>query len=130
MKLIKNCEVCGDVLSKYKCPNCLIFYCSLVCYKRHKEEKCEKKEVLGTLPCTDLQRINLDIGEDEQLGQEKLQLLSTSCDLKNLLSNPHLRTMLNALDNTTNKSELIERFMQEPIFIEFADKCLSIVKPS
>jgi len=39
-KRILRCEVCLDQNFKYTCPQCQIVYCSLVCYKRHKESTC------------------------------------------------------------------------------------------
>nr|XP_023886508.1 zinc finger HIT domain-containing protein 3 isoform X4 [Quercus suber] len=38
----RKCEVCNEALSKYKCPSCLVPYCSLVCFKKHKEIPCAK----------------------------------------------------------------------------------------
>ncbi|KAJ9565012.1 hypothetical protein OSB04_000978 [Centaurea solstitialis] len=38
----KACKVCEEAESKYKCPACLIPYCSLVCFKKHKEISCIK----------------------------------------------------------------------------------------
>ncbi|KAL6942097.1 hypothetical protein ACO0QE_003263 [Hanseniaspora vineae] len=32
-----NCEVCQEETFKYKCPACQLKYCSLACYKTHKE---------------------------------------------------------------------------------------------
>ena len=33
------------VLSKYKCPSCLVKYCSVACFKLHKElEYCKKAD--------------------------------------------------------------------------------------
>ncbi|RVW79748.1 hypothetical protein CK203_058226 [Vitis vinifera] len=32
----RECKVCNEAASKYKCPSCLIPYCSLVCFKKHK----------------------------------------------------------------------------------------------
>ncbi|XVE72812.1 hypothetical protein DITRI_Ditri11bG0068800 [Diplodiscus trichospermus] len=50
----RQCQVCNQAQSKYKCPSCLVPYCSLACFKRHKEIPCVKpessKENLGT-PC-------------------------------------------------------------------------------
>ncbi|XP_049412159.1 uncharacterized protein LOC125875116 isoform X2 [Solanum stenotomum] len=40
----KKCQVCDEVQSKYKCPNCFIPFCSLVCFKKHKEIPCGKPE--------------------------------------------------------------------------------------
>lgn len=36
-KIIEPCEICTEIPSKYKCPVCRIKYCSVVCYKVHKE---------------------------------------------------------------------------------------------
>ena len=34
------CSVCKTVEKKYKCPVCMIFYCSLDCFKIHKTTTC------------------------------------------------------------------------------------------
>ncbi|KAH9623215.1 hypothetical protein KSS87_006217 [Heliosperma pusillum] len=34
------CLVCSEAKSKYKCPTCVIPYCSLACFKKHKETPC------------------------------------------------------------------------------------------
>ncbi|TGZ85003.1 hypothetical protein EX30DRAFT_14231 [Ascodesmis nigricans] len=31
-----QCDLCHSAIAKYKCPTCLIPYCSLACYKPHK----------------------------------------------------------------------------------------------
>ncbi|KAF9586904.1 hypothetical protein IFM89_039881 [Coptis chinensis] len=38
----RKCEVCKETQSKYKCPTCFTPYCSLPCFKKHKEIPCEK----------------------------------------------------------------------------------------
>ncbi|KAJ0251610.1 HIT-type Zinc finger family protein [Hirschfeldia incana] len=38
-----TCEICEKVVSKYKCPSCLVPYCSLGCFKKHKESPCANK---------------------------------------------------------------------------------------
>jgi len=45
-----GCEVCfvADNQGKYKCPNCLLRYCSVSCYREHKNAPCEKKEPAST----------------------------------------------------------------------------------
>lgn len=52
-----------------------------------------------------------------------------SADLKKCLSNPHVRTLLEKLDKSPYPDELIQEYMQEPIFTEFVDECLKIVQP-
>ncbi|RDB16823.1 hypothetical protein Hypma_002376 [Hypsizygus marmoreus] len=36
-KLPSKCEVCSANESKYTCSTCLVAYCSVTCYKKHKE---------------------------------------------------------------------------------------------
>ncbi|NWH90092.1 ZNHI3 protein, partial [Aegithalos caudatus] len=69
--------------------------------------------------------------EDEQdrVPLHKLKLLGESEELRDLLRNPHLRQLLLALERARDKSSLLRRFMQEPLFVEFADCCLSVVEP-
>ncbi|XP_038684660.1 zinc finger HIT domain-containing protein 3 isoform X4 [Tripterygium wilfordii] len=38
----RQCLVCNEAQSRYKCPSCLVPYCSLVCFKKHKETPCSK----------------------------------------------------------------------------------------
>ncbi|XP_074269444.1 uncharacterized protein LOC141592605 isoform X2 [Silene latifolia] len=38
----QQCLVCSEAKSKYKCPTCVIPYCSLACFKKHKETPCVK----------------------------------------------------------------------------------------
>ncbi|XVF32264.1 hypothetical protein REPUB_Repub17cG0066900 [Reevesia pubescens] len=40
----RQCQVCNQAQSKYKCPSCLVPYCSLACFKTHKETPCTKPE--------------------------------------------------------------------------------------
>ena len=44
------------------------------------------------------------------------------------MANKHLRDMLVQVNSSTRISQDIELAMQEPIFCEFASKCLEIVK--
>ena len=53
----KICQVCKVDVKKYKCPTCKIVYCSLKCYKQHKED--------GTCEALKLQ---LDEKRREDLG--------------------------------------------------------------
>ncbi|CAI9768702.1 unnamed protein product [Fraxinus pennsylvanica] len=54
---IKKCGVCDEAQSKYKCPTCLIPYCSLICFKKHKEIPCSKPESLSGEKLTETETI-------------------------------------------------------------------------
>eukprot|EP00271_Cylindrocystis_brebissonii_P020419 TRINITY_DN6749_c0_g1_i1.p1 TRINITY_DN6749_c0_g1~~TRINITY_DN6749_c0_g1_i1.p1 ORF type:complete len:191 (-),score=26.33 TRINITY_DN6749_c0_g1_i1:693-1265(-) len=38
----RKCGVCSEASFKYKCPSCALPYCSLTCYRQHKEVPCSK----------------------------------------------------------------------------------------
>ena len=45
-----------------------------------------------------------------------------------MLGNPHLRRIIKSLDTSSSPQTDMEAAMQEPIFTEFADQCLSLVE--
>ncbi|XP_066434692.1 zinc finger HIT domain-containing protein 3 isoform X4 [Eleutherodactylus coqui] len=128
-----SCLVCASEAAKYRCPRCRLRYCSLGCCKRHKEE-CVPQEApspsgLTRLPDVWPTRDDL-LGQDDDsdtVPSQKLMLLGSSQELKALLLNTHLRGLLVTLDQTENKDEALKKYMQEPLFVEFADKCLVLV---
>ena len=129
MKLKTKCEVCNDSFSKYRCPVCVMLYCSVQCYQNHKKDQnCIQKNLKSLEPSKVSVKTDLNFDDDEQISVEKLNLLQTSLSLKHIITNPHLRKMLNTLDNAENKKSLMEEYMHEPIFVEFANECLSIVR--
>ncbi|KAM6315628.1 zinc finger HIT domain-containing protein 3 [Podargus strigoides] len=67
--------------------------------------------------------------EQDRVPLQKLKLLGESEELRGLLLNPHLRQLLLAVDQAKDKSSLMKKYMQEPLFVEFADCCLRIVEP-
>lgn len=132
MKKGTLCQICKDCISKYKCPRCEILYCSVVCFKTHKELECLKVIKNVTTPktepikrCTEL---SVTDENNDTIPLEKLQLLEKSNTMVSLLKNPHLRRLLTDLDCSTQKENLVSNLMKEPIFVEFADKCLECVQ--
>jgi hypothetical protein len=66
----------------------------------------------------------------ESEGNFSMSLFSESSqELKAMLGNPHLQTILKHLDSTKDPKNAMEDAMQEPIFMEFADACMSVVEP-
>lgn len=51
-----------------------------------------------------------------------------SKELRDLLCNPHLRRLLRSVDSAESKAEAMKAAMQEPLFVEFSDQCLTIVE--
>ena len=126
------CEVCRIQEKKYKCPTCQIFYCSLVCFKTHKESQAGGECIAPVSPQTKNEDYILDeetflFQTPETVPFETLQLLAQSEKMKTLLANPHLREFLTILDSSEGR--LMRRAMKEPLFVEFVDCCLEIIDP-
>ncbi|NWS96919.1 ZNHI3 protein, partial [Mionectes macconnelli] len=143
MRAAGPCGECGERdTGRYRCPRCAGTYCSVRCCRTHRE-RCppgsdkERDGERGT-PAAPPSPANGPWSLEDILGEEdeqdrvplhKLKLLGESEELKGLLMNPHLRQLLLTIDQAEDKSTLMRRFMQEPLFVEFADCCLRIVEP-
>ncbi|XP_034033271.1 zinc finger HIT domain-containing protein 3 isoform X2 [Thalassophryne amazonica] len=130
------CNVCSDQTPKYRCPACKIRYCSLGCYKRHKDTclPIEQREpaVPETKPFTAEPWSVEDLFDEDdfvdKVPLQKLQLLGRSEKLRELLGNHHLRSLLRSVDGVDSKDEAMRAAMQEPLFVEFSDQCLKVVE--
>ncbi|XP_076024670.1 zinc finger HIT domain-containing protein 3 [Genypterus blacodes] len=131
------CSVCSEQTPKYRCPVCKIRYCSLDCYKRHKDTclpvhqsassvREEAKAAVSTEPWSVDDLLQDDV--IDKVSLEKLQLLGQSKELRDLLCNPHLRQLVRSIDSAEYKGDVMKTAMQEPLFVEFADRCLKIVE--
>lgn len=129
------CNVCKSRDSRYRCPKCVIIYCSLNCFKEHKDS-CE---VVQPVPDKTLSNtINqgsskpIALSEEEQddfVSDDQLCSLKQSTHLRNLLCNRHLKDMLLEINSTENPDKVLQNAMKIPIFTEFVDECLHILEP-
>ncbi|KAJ8266337.1 hypothetical protein GJAV_G00129240 [Gymnothorax javanicus] len=136
------CSVCNEQTPKYKCPRCKVRYCSVTCCKNHKDDCQATKQTVSPAMVPNVQAThNLErewsiedlFDEDDQSDRvplQRLKELGTSKDLKAMLCNPHLRRLLLTVDQAKDKADIMKVVMQEPLFVEFADQCLKIVKPT
>ncbi|XP_030009912.1 zinc finger HIT domain-containing protein 3 isoform X2 [Sphaeramia orbicularis] len=131
------CNVCREQTPKYKCPTCKIRYCSVGCYKKHKDSclPVQPPEPSGpeVKPASSSDPWSVEdlLNEDDIIDKvpvEKLQLLGRSDQLRDLLRNPHLRQLLRSVDAADSKEDAMKAAMQEPLFVEFSDCCLNIVE--
>uniref|UniRef100_A0A8C5U7S4 Zinc finger HIT-type containing 3 n=1 Tax=Malurus cyaneus samueli TaxID=2593467 RepID=A0A8C5U7S4_9PASS len=139
------CAECGERgAARYRCPRCGTAYCSVPCCRTHRErcspdsqrERERDREAAGQSPSPipahgpwSLEDILSEEDEQDRVPLHKLKLLGESEELRDLLLNPHLRQLLLTIDQAQDKSSLMRKFMQEPLFVEFADCCLGIVEP-
>ncbi|NWV19675.1 ZNHI3 protein, partial [Origma solitaria] len=136
------CAVCGArAAARYRCPRCGTAYCSVPCCRTHRGHcapDCQRESGgQGSIPAPpgpahspcSLEDILSEEDEQDRVPLQKLRLLGESEELRDLLLNPHLRQLLLTIDQAQDKSSLMRKFMQEPLFVEFADCCLRIVEP-
>ncbi|KAG5514693.1 hypothetical protein RHGRI_035924 [Rhododendron griersonianum] len=131
----KKCGVCDEAESKYKCPNCLIPYCSLVCFKKHKEVPCVKPESSAA-------EVKLTSGvvvhaerpyhvdePGEVLQQLQLQSIASSSEIRDALKDEELQKLICNIDCSPDAVNEIDKAMELDIFRIFTDKILSTISP-
>ncbi|KAM6049542.1 zinc finger HIT domain-containing protein 3 isoform 1-T1 [Chlamydotis macqueenii] len=149
MRAPRACGVCGAAgAAKYRCPRCAAAYCSVPCCRTHRE-RCtpepeeERERSAAAQACPggppragqraasprSVEDILTADDEQDRVPPQRLKLLGESEELRGLLLNPHLRQLLLTVDQAEDKSSLMKKYMQEPLFVEFADCCLRIVEP-
>ena len=131
------CSVCSKAEKKYCCPKCAVLYCSLSCFKLHKDsDTCSssssEKQQEQESPDGERTLVNPSHGDyhyatEDTVPQDKLQQLGSSSQLRQVLTNPHLREFLTTLDRSEEKGRLMRKAMREPLFVEFVDACLEAI---
>nr|CAG4651498.1 EOG090X0JQ4 [Simocephalus serrulatus]SVE94635.1 EOG090X0JQ4 [Simocephalus serrulatus] len=126
-----SCQICQTTSFKYKCPTCYIKYCSLQCFKVHKESPCEKPTTPPLQENLPVEAVPLSykFPTSDTVPIDKLQELANSEELKECLSNPHVREILKSLVQSQTPETAIQDAMKEPIFLETAHACLKVVEP-
>nr|CAX70333.1 Zinc finger HIT domain-containing protein 3 [Schistosoma japonicum] len=119
------CAICTSGTSKYKCPKCIVPYCSLTCYQKHKQSGCEPRSSVPSAVHTTLEEDDMV----DYVPKKVLEGLKFSDRIRDLLKNPHLRSLLRFLNDTDKPYTALENAMHEPIFVEFSDECLKIIDP-
>ena len=127
----KICIICNSNNSKYKCPKCNNFYCSISCFKNHKE-KCNKE----LKDNTDIKNeqiendnkvlpLNLDEDEDIILSEKELSVLKTNKSIMTKIKNKKLLKILKEIDSTKYKKRTLEKIMEnDPDFKAFTTEIL------
>lgn len=143
-----SCEVCRSASHKYKCPSCNTKYCSLCCFKKHKDEICERetnrrKEQKDKIETSSREETDLkkdaeegeitdnssgeESDDEDRVSRHLLEKLGLSQELHGMLQNKHLREMMKEIDSSEDPGKILVKAMQIPIFTEFVDECLRIV---
>ncbi|KAL8488302.1 hypothetical protein ACS0TY_024091 [Phlomoides rotata] len=128
----KKCEVCEDAHSKYKCPTCLIAYCSLPCFKKHKEIPCQKVEPIKEEKACPSSTKNDDkpsyVDEESEVLQEsQLQSVASCNEIRSLVKNEKLQKLVYNIDSSADPESELDKAMEEEPFRLFTQKILSTI---
>lgn len=151
-----QCSVCQEAEPKYKCPKCRVTYCSISCYRKHKEENCvpslssnpieqpktSKYATIGIvngnpIPIRKRERSDFeDLDDDWKMNGEMIQKMQKSDWLRGELADSGLQHLIQRVvfssnivgkNNHTEQEFLLENLKKEyPQFKRFLDKLLVI----
>ncbi|XP_041008866.1 zinc finger HIT domain-containing protein 3 isoform X2 [Juglans microcarpa x Juglans regia] len=123
------CEICNETQSKYKCPACLVPYCSVVCFKKHKEIPCAKpvpsEEKSTTDPESHLER-PLNVEEPGNVLQKlQLEAIASASEIRDALKDENLLKIIRNIDGSPDAENELDKAMEVEVFRIFTDKILS-----
>ncbi|KAG2240108.1 hypothetical protein Bca52824_091110 [Brassica carinata] len=155
-----TCEICEKVVSKYKCPSCLVPYCSLGCFKKHKETPCAKpsapEEEKPASPAKDVSVETKNVVvktedkasassapkevpvarpitvEEEKYVLEKTQLeaIASSSEIREALKDEALQKLISSIDSSSNPLLELDEAMGVEAFRLLTEKILSNISKS
>lgn len=131
----KICQVCEDAQSKYRCPTCLVRYCSLVCFKKHKEIPCSKPESSSQdtspppKPAVHLEKPYYVDDPSELLQQVQLESIASSSEIRDILKDKELQKRICNIDCSAEAEKELDKAMEMDAFRMFTEKILSTIGP-
>ncbi|KAJ1964720.1 hypothetical protein IWQ62_002855 [Dispira parvispora] len=142
-----SCTVCKQAAGRYKCPTCHIRYCSVACFKTHKEQPCQvpishetqdsgSKEQSVNEPTRGTRQTPIDSQSDGDDDDQEylpspatLEQLTKDPAILAALEDPIIRTLIPEIINSKNPLALLEEVTRDiPAFDKFKDQLLDFVK--
>ncbi|XP_010548716.1 PREDICTED: zinc finger HIT domain-containing protein 3 isoform X2 [Tarenaya hassleriana] len=125
----RTCEICEKAQSRYKCPSCLAPYCSLSCFKKHKETPCAKPSSNEEKPAP-LKEVPVErpvhVEEASQVVQKtQLEALASSSEVCEALKDESLQKLIRDIDSSSDPLLELDKAMGVEAFRVFTDKVLS-----
>ncbi|XWS76141.1 hypothetical protein CRYUN_Cryun01aG0151200 [Craigia yunnanensis] len=155
----RQCQVCNQAQSKYKCPSCLVPYCSLACFKRHKETPFVKSGSTNDAVTTSVKPESTNDAETPSVkpesseeiftaspgfqverklevdySSEVLQILqmrpiASSSEVREALKDEHLQKLISDIDSSPDAMNELDKAMGVDVFRIFSNKILSAINP-
>mmetsp|Transcript_33874 Transcript_33874/g.40967 ORF Transcript_33874/g.40967 Transcript_33874/m.40967 type:complete len:140 (-) Transcript_33874:178-597(-) len=104
-----SCKVCEKCSPKYKCPTCRLPYCSVACYKLHKEVPCspanvvKRKQPISTEIRRPKRKFETEDEDDEictRLERRQFEQLVASPKIRSILRDCRVQQLLCDIDKT------------------------------
>ncbi|KAL9318255.1 hypothetical protein ACSQ67_014772 [Phaseolus vulgaris] len=103
----RQCKVCNEAPSKYKCPSCYIPYCSLGCFKKHKELPCVKPQPLLETITTAVSESHVVVEETSEVLQKfQLEAIASSSEIRDSLNDKALQELICRIDSSSNAEDV------------------------
>ncbi|ESW16434.1 hypothetical protein PHAVU_007G156300 [Phaseolus vulgaris] len=126
----RQCKVCNEAPSKYKCPSCYIPYCSLGCFKKHKELPCVKPQPLLETITTAVSESHVVVEETSEVLQKfQLEAIASSSEIRDSLNDKALQELICRIDSSSNAEDELDKAMAEEAFRLLTEKILSTINP-
>ncbi|XP_004495024.1 uncharacterized protein [Cicer arietinum] len=143
----RQCQICHEAQSKYKCPKCYLLYCSLPCFKKHKELPCvnptssegkttaaeslvEKPSAVDNIVLEALVEKPLVVDKTSEVLQKfQLEAIASSSEIRDALNNKVLQELICRIDCSPNAENELDKAMAEEAFRMFTEKILSTINP-
>eukprot|EP01084_Bolivina_argentea_P147935 258764_1 len=120
-----KCGICNINDRKYKCPNCIVMrYCSVACYKKHKENK-ECIKPTKTLKYDKNEPVSVT---GYTVSQKQFELLENDDQIKQKLMNKRLREIIESIDDSKRPQNKLESIMSnDKQFAQFVNYMLNVI---
>ncbi|XP_075507138.1 uncharacterized protein LOC142543646 [Primulina tabacum] len=134
----RKCEVCAEAQSKYKCPICVIPYCSVVCFKKHNEIPCKKLESPVEVKVSEATAISPIVNDEKPLYVEEpsevlqgvqLESIASSSEIRDAIKDEKLKKLICDIDSALDPEKELHKVMEMEEFRLFTEKILATITP-
>lgn len=108
------CKVCKQAEAKYRCPTCRTTYCSVGCYRTHKETLCQPpfwQQQQSQSQSQQQTAVDADAKETEEtyrVSERQLRALGANEALRRALGDPDLCELLAGIDDARDRERALD----------------------
>lgn len=129
MKEQALCRICEASPFKYKCPTCTTPYCSVVCFKKHKETPCQAPPVKKEEPRRIVKKKRKPFADDEKpafiVTKEQYTRLAQSEYVRKTLDDQRVRDLCGEI--VEGGERRLKQALKDEDFAAFMDEVLKVI---